>query len=123
MSIEVQAVSKSYGTQLALNKISFSAKKGEIIGFLGPNGAGKSTMMKLLTGYILPNTGTISPDIPNPFEGENKSNTLETETHKTDFRQTNRPTDYQTNRPRDLHYTLPSLFSFPSPDCCHCGTL
>tara|TARA_B110000008_G_scaffold8330_1_gene8213 strand:+ start:34694 stop:35587 length:894 start_codon:yes stop_codon:yes gene_type:complete len=60
MSIEVQAVSKSYGTQLALNKISFSAKKGEIIGFLGPNGAGKSTMMKLLTGYILPNTGTIS---------------------------------------------------------------
>ena len=45
MSIEVQAVSKSYGTQLALKEISFSAKKGEIIGFLGPNGAGKSTMM------------------------------------------------------------------------------
>ena len=54
MSIEVLSVSKSYETQLALNEISFSAKKGEIIGFLGPNGAGKSTMMKILTGFILP---------------------------------------------------------------------
>ena len=60
MSIEVQFVSKSYETQLALNEISFSAKKGEIIGFLGPNGAGKSTMMKILTGYILPTKGTVS---------------------------------------------------------------
>ncbi len=59
MSIEVQAVSKSYGTQLALKEISFSAKKGEIIGFLGPNGAGKSTMMKILTGYISPSKGTV----------------------------------------------------------------
>lgn len=60
MSIEVQSVSKSYGEQLALNEVSFSAKKGEIIGFLGPNGAGKSTMMKILTGYILPNKGEVS---------------------------------------------------------------
>ncbi len=60
MSIEVQSVSKSYETQLALNEISFSAKKGEIIGFLGPNGAGKSTMMKILTGYISPTKGTVS---------------------------------------------------------------
>lgn len=60
MSIEVQFVSKSYETQLALNEISFSAKKGEIIGFLGPNGAGKSTMMKILTGYISPTKGTVS---------------------------------------------------------------
>ena len=59
MSIEVQFVSKSYETQLALNEISFSAKKGEIIGFLGPNGAGKSTMMKILTGYISPTKGTV----------------------------------------------------------------
>ena len=58
MSIEVLSVSKSYETQLALNEISFSAKKGEIIGFLGPNGAGKSTMMKILTGYISPTKGT-----------------------------------------------------------------
>ena len=60
MSIEVQSVSKSYGDQLALNQVSFSAKKGEIIGFLGPNGAGKSTMMKILTGYITPNEGEVS---------------------------------------------------------------
>lgn len=60
MSIEVQSVSKSYGDQLALNAVSFSANKGEIIGFLGPNGAGKSTMMKILTGYILPNEGEVS---------------------------------------------------------------
>jgi len=59
MFIEVQFVSKSYETQLALNEISFSAKKGEIIGFLGPNGAGKSTMMKILTGYISPTKGTV----------------------------------------------------------------
>jgi len=60
MSIQVTSVSKSYGEQLALNQISFSAKKGEIIGFLGPNGAGKSTMMKVLTGYILPDEGEAS---------------------------------------------------------------
>ena len=60
MSITVQSVSKSYGGQLALDEISFSAKQGEIIGFLGPNGAGKSTMMKILTGYILPNQGEVS---------------------------------------------------------------
>ena len=59
MSIEVLSVSKSYETQLALNEISFSAKKGEIIGFLGPNGAGKSTMMKILTGYISPTKGAV----------------------------------------------------------------
>lgn len=60
MSIQVTSVSKSYGEQRALNEVSFSAKKGEIIGFLGPNGAGKSTMMKILTGYILPNEGEVS---------------------------------------------------------------
>ena len=59
MSIEVQSVSKSYGNQLALNKISFSANKGEVIGFLGPNGAGKSTMMKIITGFISPTKGTV----------------------------------------------------------------
>lgn len=60
MSIAVESISKSYGEQLALNEVSFTAKKGEIIGFLGPNGAGKSTMMKILTGYISPNTGEVS---------------------------------------------------------------
>ena len=74
MSIEVHAVSKSYGIQLALNEISFSAKKGEIIGFLGPNGAGKSTMMKILTGFILPSKGTVFVSginvLKNPIEAK-----------------------------------------------------
>jgi ABC-2 type transport system ATP-binding protein len=52
MSIQVTNISKSYGTQKALDAISFSVKKGEIVGFLGPNGAGKSTLMKILTTYI-----------------------------------------------------------------------
>jgi len=49
VSIEIQEVTKKYGSQLALNNISFSVKKGEIVGFLGPNGAGKSSLMKILT--------------------------------------------------------------------------
>ena len=52
MSIKVENITKIYGDQKALNNISFSIKKGEIVGFLGPNGAGKSTMMKILTTYI-----------------------------------------------------------------------
>ena len=52
MSIEVQNISKNYGTQKALDNVSFSVKKGEIVGFLGPNGAGKSTLMRILTTYI-----------------------------------------------------------------------
>jgi len=60
MSIEVIEVSKKYGNQTALNEVSFSLKKGEIVGFLGPNGAGKSTMMKILTGYIKPSKGSVS---------------------------------------------------------------
>ena len=74
MSIEVQSVTKSYETQLALNEISFSASKGEIIGFLGPNGAGKSTMMKILTGFILPTKGAVFVSginvLKNPIEAK-----------------------------------------------------
>jgi ABC-2 type transport system ATP-binding protein len=57
MSIEVKNISKSYGSQKALDDISFSVKKGEIVGFLGPNGAGKSTLMKILTTYISSDEG------------------------------------------------------------------
>jgi ABC-2 type transport system ATP-binding protein len=58
MSIEVNNISKSYGAQKALDNISFSVNKGEIVGFLGPNGAGKSTLMKILTTYIHPDGGS-----------------------------------------------------------------
>lgn len=58
MSISVSNITKLYGSQKALNNVSFSINKGEIVGFLGPNGAGKSTMMKILTGYIPQTTGT-----------------------------------------------------------------
>ena len=58
MSIEVQKISKNYGDQKALDNVSFSVKKGEIVGFLGPNGAGKSTLMKILTTYLAADSGT-----------------------------------------------------------------
>ncbi|HAK11521.1 MAG TPA: gliding motility-associated ABC transporter ATP-binding subunit GldA [Chitinophagaceae bacterium] len=58
MSVSVQSLSKVYGTQKAVDNISFSLKKGEIVGFLGPNGAGKSTTMKMITGYLQPDAGT-----------------------------------------------------------------
>ena len=57
MSIKVNAITKKYGAQLALNNVSFTINTGEIVGFLGPNGAGKSTMMKILTGFIPPTSG------------------------------------------------------------------
>ncbi|MDT0605535.1 gliding motility-associated ABC transporter ATP-binding subunit GldA [Croceitalea rosinachiae] len=57
MSITVQNITKTFGNQKALNNISFSIKKGEIVGFLGPNGAGKSTMMRVLTTYHKADSG------------------------------------------------------------------
>ena len=74
MSIKVTSVTKIYKSQKALNNISFSADKGQIIGFLGPNGAGKSTMMKILTGFIKPNSGEVLVDeidvLQNPLEAQ-----------------------------------------------------
>ena len=58
MSITVTNLSKNYGAQKAVNNISFSINKGEIVGFLGPNGAGKSTTMKMITGYLQADGGT-----------------------------------------------------------------
>ncbi|HEV7378877.1 MAG TPA: ATP-binding cassette domain-containing protein [Dyadobacter sp.] len=57
MSIQVTNLSKTYGTQRAIDNISFNLKPGEIVGFLGPNGAGKSTTMKILTGYLKATSG------------------------------------------------------------------
>lgn len=60
MSISVNNLTKSYGAQKAVNNISFSLEKGEIVGFLGPNGAGKSTTLKMITGYLAADQGKIS---------------------------------------------------------------
>jgi len=60
MSIEVKHLVKYYGEQAAVNDISFSISKGEIVGFLGPNGAGKSTTMKIITGFIPSTSGEVS---------------------------------------------------------------
>ena len=70
MSIEVQNISKSYGAQKALDHVSFSIKKGEIVGFLGPNGAGKSTLMKILTTFIHADEGTASVNGSNVSENQ-----------------------------------------------------
>lgn len=59
MSVIVSELTKVYGTQKAVDNISFEARKGEILGFLGPNGAGKTTTMKMITGYISPVQGTV----------------------------------------------------------------
>lgn len=76
MSIVVNNLLKTYGTQKAVNNISFSIEKGEIVGFLGPNGAGKSTTMKIITGYLLQDGGDAKVcdiDITkNPIEAKKK---------------------------------------------------
>lgn len=72
--IEVSHLTKKYGDHVAVQDVSFSIEKGEILGFLGPNGAGKSTTMNVLTGYLSPTEGTISvngADITeNPIEAK-----------------------------------------------------
>lgn len=55
--IEVQNLSKTFGSHLAVDSISFEAHPGEVVGFLGPNGAGKTTTMRMLTGFIPPTSG------------------------------------------------------------------
>ncbi len=70
MSIKVSNLTKYYGSYLAVDNISFEAKKGEILGFLGPNGAGKSTTMKIITTYLPPTSGSVVVD---GFDVEDKS--------------------------------------------------
>ncbi|MBA7591230.1 ABC transporter ATP-binding protein NatA [subsurface metagenome] len=60
MSIIAENITKLYGAQKALDEVSFGIKSGEVVGFLGPNGAGKSTMMKIITGYLPPTSGTVA---------------------------------------------------------------
>ncbi len=55
--IEVESLTKQFGAKLAVNQLSFTVKKGEVLGFLGPNGAGKSTTMRMITGFIPPTSG------------------------------------------------------------------
>src|SRR5574344_1426503 len=59
MSISVQNIVKTYGTQCAVDGVSFEIPSGEIVGFIGPNGAGKSTTMKIITGYLSQFEGTV----------------------------------------------------------------
>jgi ABC-2 type transport system ATP-binding protein len=59
MSIEVKEVTKRYGDQIAVDRVSFTVNSGEIVGFIGPNGAGKSTTMKIITGTIVPDSGKV----------------------------------------------------------------
>ena len=68
MAIEVKNITKLYGEQKALNNVSFTIKKGEIVGLLGPNGAGKTTCFYALTGLIAPDTGRIELDGSNITE-------------------------------------------------------
>jgi ABC-2 type transport system ATP-binding protein len=60
--IEVKGLVKTYGSKRAGDGVSFSVKRGEILGFLGPNGAGKSTTMKMITGFVRPDSGTALVD-------------------------------------------------------------
>lgn len=59
MSVETRDITKLFGTQKALDNVSFKINKGELVGFLGPNGAGKSTMMKIITGFLPPDSGEV----------------------------------------------------------------
>ena len=68
MSIKIENITKLYGSQKALDNVSFEIKSGEIIGFLGPNGAGKSTLMKIITGFIAPTSGNIFVNDKNILE-------------------------------------------------------
>jgi ABC-2 type transport system ATP-binding protein len=58
--IKVNNLSKSFGTKVAVNRVTFTVERGEVLGFLGPNGAGKSTTMRMITGFIPPSEGSVS---------------------------------------------------------------
>ena len=76
MSLEIKNISKKYKTQIALSNISFSLKKGDIVGFLGPNGAGKTTLMRIITSTLKQNKGSVSINGLDTIENE-----LDTKAH------------------------------------------
>ena len=57
--IEIENLTRRFGAFVAVDHISFSVERGEVLGFLGPNGAGKSTTMKMITGFLAPTSGTV----------------------------------------------------------------
>ena len=72
--IKVNNLAKAFGTKRAVDGVSFSVERGEVLGFLGPNGAGKSTTMRMITGFIPPTEGTVSVGgfdiVENPIEAK-----------------------------------------------------
>lgn len=64
--ISLSNITKQFGDIIVLNKVTFTAKEGEVIGFLGPNGAGKTTTMRMLLGYLFPTSGKVGVDGKNP---------------------------------------------------------
>ncbi|HPX73144.1 MAG TPA: ATP-binding cassette domain-containing protein, partial [Methanoregulaceae archaeon] len=58
-AIEIERLTKRFGTYAAVDDISFSVREGEIFGFLGPNGAGKTTTIRLITGVLTPDAGSV----------------------------------------------------------------
>ncbi|MDE0836770.1 MAG: ATP-binding cassette domain-containing protein [Akkermansiaceae bacterium] len=74
--IEVAKLSKHFGSKLAVDELSFTVEKGEVLGFLGPNGAGKSTTMRMVTGFLPPSAGDAKicgiSITDNPFEAKTK---------------------------------------------------
>ncbi|OGK63092.1 hypothetical protein A2334_00450 [Candidatus Roizmanbacteria bacterium RIFOXYB2_FULL_38_10] len=66
--ISLHKITKRFNNKVALNDVTFEAKRGEIVGFLGPNGAGKTTTMRLILGYLTPSSGTVRVNGYNPIE-------------------------------------------------------
>jgi len=75
--ITVDAVTKKFGSLVAVNSVSFALQKDEIVGFVGPNGAGKSTLLKILATYLYPTAGGVSLDgidaIREPLEARRRN--------------------------------------------------
>ena len=74
--IEVKNLTKRYGTNVALDNVSFSVEEGKILGFLGPNGAGKSTTMNIITGYLSSTEGTVTVGGYDILENPNEAKKL-----------------------------------------------